>query len=132
MTFSYNIQSPSNGDMVRLLIGDTNGSDDTTYIFHDEEITTFLSLGETVAGAAALACRAIAVDTAKQAVAFGALNNAITIDRTKVPKYFIDLAEKLESGLFNSPIEGVRSIQTHVNVFGIDETEYVSDDEIYG
>ena len=132
MTFSYNIQSPSNGDKVRLLIGDTNGSDDTTYIFHDEEITTFLSLGSTVAGAAAMACRAIAVDTAKQAVAFGALNDSISIDKSKIPQYFMKLADKLEKGLFDYPIEGVTSVQGGVNWAGQNTYEMIDDDEISG
>ena len=127
MTFSYDIRTPDTGDQVRLLISDTNSE---SFIFEDEEIDTFLSLGSTVAGAAAMACRAIAVDTAKQAVAFSALSSSIEIDRTKIPKYFMDLADKLEKGLYDYPIEGVMSIQTNVNVFGIDETEYQSDDEI--
>jgi len=127
MTFSYNMDSPSNMDKVRLILGDTDEAD---YIFHDEEITTFLALAGSVEAGAAMACRTIAIDSAKQAIAFRALSDSIEIDRTKVPKYFIDLAEKLETGLYAYPIEEVRSAQTGVNWAGQDRTEYVDDEEI--
>ena len=127
MTFSYKYDSPDSGDKVRLLLSDTNPD---SYIFHDEEITTFVAMAGTVEGGAALACRAIAVDTAKQAIAFRALSDSVEIDRTKIPAYFIALAEKLESGLYNYPIEGVTSIEGGVNVFGQNTYEMVDDDEI--
>jgi len=130
MTFSYKYDSPSATDKLRLLLGDCNPD---SYVFHDEELTTFYALaGSDLNAAAAMACRVLAVDASKQAVVFSALSDSISIDKSKIPQYFIKLAEKLESGLYNEPIEGVMSIQGSVNWAGQNTYEMIDDDEISG
>ena len=130
MSFSYNTNSPtSTTDTIRLLIGDTT---ETDHLFEDEELQVFNTLGGSAMMGAALACRAIAVDTSKQAMAYRMLSDSVEIDKTKIPKYFIELADKLEfnSGIYSSPIEYLDSSQTSVSWAGVDQSEYVDDDEL--
>jgi hypothetical protein len=114
---------------MRLMLGDTNSD---TFIFEDEELEAFYSLaGSEILSAVAMACRAIAVDASKQAIAYRLLSDAIEIDKTRVPDYFIKLADKIESGIMNEPLLYVDSVQYGVDVFGIESgTEYVGDDEL--
>lgn len=129
MSFSYNTNSPtSTTDKIRLLIGDTNEVD---HLFEDEELTVFSTLADgEVLSAAALACRSIAIDTAKQAIAYRMLSDSVEIDKTKVPKYFMDLADKLESKLGTEPVHYIDSMEIGVNWAGIDISEYYEDEEI--
>lgn len=55
----------SEKDQVRLLISDTGGSDNESFLFSDDEINTFLALRETINTAAALALRTIAGNEAQ-------------------------------------------------------------------
>ena len=129
MSFSYDSTDVSSTThKMRLMLGDTNES---TYIFEDEELTAVYALAESeILSAVAMACRAIAVDKAKQAIAYTLLSSSVEIDKTRVPSYFMELADKIEKGIMEKPLLYTDSVQWEVDVFGRDLTEYVDDDEL--
>jgi hypothetical protein len=110
------------------MLGDT---DPDLYIFEDEELEAFYGLaGSEILSAVAMACRTIAIDKAKQAIAYRMLSDSIEIDKTKIPQYFIQLADKLEKGMLDQPILYTDSVQWEVDILGYDKTEYINDDEL--
>ena len=128
MSFDYNNTASSNKDRVRLLISDTT---EDTHIFEDEEINALLTMNSNILMAtAAAACRIIAVDRAKQAIAYRLLADSVEIDKTKVAGYFIKLAERYDVMDENYPIELLDGVQYEVSKFGSDLTEYLKDDEL--
>ncbi len=128
LSFDYSNTASSNKDRVRLLIADTI---EDTHIFEDEEIDALLTMNSNeLMATAAAACRIIAVDRAKQAIAYKLLTDSVEIDKTAVPKYFIKLADKYDAMGENYCIEYIDSIQYGVDKFGSDHTEYINDDEL--
>jgi hypothetical protein len=110
------------------MLGDT---DPDVHIFEDEEIDAFYSMSDSeILPAVAMACRAIGVDRAKQAIAYRLLSNSVEIDKTKIPQYFIQLADKIEKGVLDKPILYTDSVQWEVDELGYDKTEYIDDDEL--
>jgi len=93
MTFTYDITaSPfANKDVVRLLIGD---ADADTYVFEDEEITTFLTMEGTALGAAATALRSYAASRSRQAVMLQL--PGVNITKTEIGKQARELADTYE------------------------------------
>lgn len=119
MAFTYD--PTTTRGIVRLLIGDTDTVAERNQIFTDADIDAFLTLeGQSVYGAAAAACRAIAASVARSRVALKATGN--------VRSQWIAMAEGLdEKAITNDPIELMDAVEYHVSPFGEDESEYVGD-----
>ncbi len=125
MAFTYS-PGTSRG-RVRLLISDTDTADATKQIFTDAEIDAFLSLGSNeVFKAASFACRSIAADKSKSAIAWRVFESQF--NRQQIPRYFLDLADKYqaeaESG---APGENFDYADYAIDGFGIDQSEYTGD-----
>lgn len=92
MTFTYTTTSPATRDKVRLFVGDTNES---RYMFEDEELDTLISeAGGSTYDAAALVCRVIATDRAKQAI-FVTLPG-VSITKSQIPGIYEARAKAFE------------------------------------
>ena len=77
-----------------MLLGDTN---EAAPVFTENEITALLALNRgDVFGAAADGCRAIVASSAKQAILFSTLAGELSVDQTKVPQYYLQLATKYD------------------------------------
>lgn len=126
MAFSYNPDNATERDKLRLVLGDTDGDD---YVFEDSELDIFLNLeGSNLNMAASRACRAIAVNKSKQAMAI-TLVSGLSIDRISMPDLFLRLAEKFESADLNIPKEYMDSFAVEISDYGEDNSEYVGDEE---
>jgi hypothetical protein len=122
MSFSYNFDSPLTRDKLRLLISDTDPSDN---IFEDEELDIFLNLEDSNLNlAAARACRSIAMSRARQAIVVKVMGD-ISIDKSKVSTLYMNLADKFESREINSVEEYWDCFSVEVDRLGIDSSEYV-------
>lgn len=84
MAFTYDI-STSRGQ-VRLKLGDTSASG---YVFEDDEIDYFLSVGGTVNAAVAEGLRVLIADRARRAKSFSM--QGLTLDDSKGLQYLRDL-----------------------------------------
>lgn len=125
MAFTYD--PTTNRGKVRLRIGDTNTSDATLQIFTDAEIDAFLTMkSSNVAAAAASACRAIAADSARSAVAWS-IPFAASMNKQQVPKYYMDLADKFDIEAMSDAAEYVQNVDDRIDRFGNDQTEYFGD-----
>jgi len=106
---------------VRLLVGDTDTVAERNQIFTDADIDAFLELeGQSVYGAAAAACRAIAASAARSRVAMKATGNTRSV--------WLEMADGLdEKAITNDPIELMDAAEYRTSPFGEDESEYVGD-----
>jgi len=128
MSFTYTPGSAGNKDKLRFLIGDTDGD---TYIFEDEEIAIALSLcSNDLHRSAAMCCRSVATSRAKQAIAIKIMGD-ISIDKTKVPQFYLNLADKFEKQELQEPIVDITSFAYLVDELGVDNSERVGDDEVW-
>jgi hypothetical protein len=128
MSFTYTPGNAGNRDKLRLIIGDT-GADD--YIFENEELDLFLSMEESdLYRSAAMACRSIATNRAKQAIAVRIMGD-VSIDKTKIPRFYFDLADKYEKKELLEPIVYTDSFMYEVDQHGVDKSERVGDDEFF-
>jgi hypothetical protein len=124
MSFSYNYDSPLLRDKLRLLISDTDSSDN---VFEDEELSIFLDLEDANLNlAAARACRSIAMSRARQAVVVKIMGD-ISIDKSKIATIYLTLADKFENREINTVEEYWDSFSVEVDRFGIDNSEYVGE-----
>jgi len=128
MSFTYTPGSARNIDKIRLLIGDTDGD---TYIFEDSELNMALSLVDSdLNQAAAVCCRSIATSRAKQAIAVKIMGD-ISIDKTKIPGFFMELADKFEKRTQSEPVVFTDSFLVDIDNLGIDRSERKDDDELW-
>lgn len=128
MSFTYTPGSAGNRDKLRLLIGDTSGD---SYIFENEELDLALSIeGSNVYQAAAMCCRSIATSRAKQAIAVKIMGD-ISIDKTKIPGFFMDLADKFEKRTQSEPVVFTDSFLVDIDNLGIDRSERKDDNELW-
>jgi hypothetical protein len=124
-TFTYNDTTPGIRDKLRTIIGDNDGDD---YIFSNEELDIFLTRnGNGLERSAADACRAIAFSATKQAVIVKLLDTQI--DRSEIPRIYLQMANTFERQERNVPIEYWDSFAYDVDCIGQDRSEYVGDDE---
>lgn len=92
MAFTYNTPALSDRDRLRLLVGDTKAE---RPIFEDAELDDLLALETNLYATAALACRVMATDSAKRAVAMSA--PGMTWGATEVSRRLMELADKYEA-----------------------------------
>lgn len=115
-TYSLDTVLESTRNQVRLLILDTNTSVGL-FAFHDEEIDVFLALNEgDVYLAAGAACRAMATDKAKTAIAASLLGDEV--DLKSVSDRYLRLAQEFERKAGSEPTFVVTQ-------FGDDDIEHV-------
>ena len=127
MSFTYTPSTKSNRDVLRLMISDTDQDD---HIFEDEELDIILTQEPDLNMAASFCCRSIAINQARQAVAIKIMGD-VSIDRTKIPKFFIDLSDKFEKREINAPISYTDSYLYGIDHLGFDISEYKDDDELW-
>lgn len=125
MAFTY-----TNGTargQVRLMVADVNTADATKQIFNDAEIDDFLTLeNQEVYPAAAAACRSIAADTSRSAVAYTTLN--MRIDRSKIPDHYRALAKDyMARATAGEPSEFFDYADVVIDTYGRDLSEYDGD-----
>ena len=129
MAYTYNISTDRG--RVRLLVGDTTTKtiqvQGEHYAFSDAEIDAFLDLNsDDVWAAAADACRTFAANEILGALRLSL--SGFTIDRSKVPEFWNNLADKYEAKAKAGDItEFIDSFDHQISDFGEDETEYVGD-----
>lgn len=126
---AFTLKPDTDRGKVRLLIGDTDTSTSDNQIFEDSEIDAFLSLESSdVYQAAAAACRAIAGNTSRSAVAYRALQGAESIDKRDVPGHYRDLSDQYEErAKRRAPTEEVDSMDYRLGDFGGQMGEFVGD-----
>lgn len=119
MAFTYD-PSTSRG-RVRMLIGDTDTVAERNQIFTDDDIDAFLDLeGQSVYGAAAAACRAIAASAMRSRIALKATGNP--------PGRWTDIAKTFdEKAVTGDPVELIDAVEYRIGEFGQDDSEYVGD-----
>ena len=128
MTFTYEPGDRTNRDVLRFLLGDTDQDD---HIFEDEELDLALNHeGNDINMAAAMCCKSIATNQSKQATAIKVMGD-VSIDKTKIPKFFMELSEKFEKREISDPIVYTDSYLYDVDNLGIDSSEYKDDDELW-
>ena len=96
MSFSYTLPWANDRDRLRFFLSDTV---QLKAVFADEEIDGILALQSNVFLAAALLAynRATALASLGIQYSVGAgVRDAITVDRRQVPKFWLDLASKME------------------------------------
>jgi hypothetical protein len=89
---------------VRLLIADVGGADGKSFIFEDNEIDAFLSMGGSVKYAAAQALRTIAANTAQVQARIKYLE--LSTDGPAVAKALESLADKYEKEAIDNDEDG--------------------------
>lgn len=127
MSYSYDTSLSSAKDRVRFYTTDTV---EASAVFADEEITGLLTIYPDELMAAAFALRNRAVYFAARAISYsvGAGNNdSIRVDRRSLPKFYMDLADVLEKRAVTTPDEAFDSVSYHINMYGMDCSEYVGD-----
>ncbi len=108
---------------VRLQVGDT---DSNIAIFDDAEIDAALSAeGQDIYKAAAFLCRALAANSTRIAHIYTIAD--FEMDKSKLPKYYMDLAASLEKKSGSVPVEQIDNFDHAIGEFGGDGTEYVGD-----
>lgn len=101
---------------VRLLVADT---DSGNQIFSDAEIDAFLNLNNNgVLSAAADAARSVAASTAKSAIAYRVLSQALDIDKRQVPEHYRQIASQYETKARQGPVEEIDSMDHAYDVWG--------------
>jgi len=123
------IDFTGNAGRVRMLSGDT---DESNKINSDDEITAFLALNSSsVYSAAADACRAIAAKAARGAFAFSLLIGNVKIDKTKIPKWYLELADTYAA--MDDPTDTTDyMVEWHLHIdpiHGRDDSEYSSSED---
>ncbi len=127
MAFSYKPEAPTVRDKLRFSLGDTNPDE---FIWEDSELDMSLEMEENnINMAAGICCRAVATNSAKQAVIVKLMD--VTIDKKSVAKLYLELAEKFESKEISSIVEYVDSYAFEVDSHGWDRSEYVDDQEFF-
>ena len=125
MAFTYDVSTDRG--KVRLFVYDT---DETEYVFEDEEVDVFLELNnESIWLASANACRVLAVRAADDAFAVK-VSTALEIDKKQVSRRFLELAKDYEAKAATSTDmvwEYVDSFAISTSATGRDTTEYVGD-----
>lgn len=89
---------------VRLLISDVGGADGKQFIFEDNEIAAFLSMGGSIKYAAAQALRTIAANAAQVQARIKYLE--LSTDGPAVAKALNELADKYEQEAIDADDEG--------------------------
>lgn len=89
MTFTYSGPN-SDGEKVRLMIGDT---DSANALLTDEEITYFITLGGTIYAGAVLAARAVASKFSRLA---DTQIESVSVSNSQKAKQYFALADQLE------------------------------------
>lgn len=125
LSFTYNINLTSDLDKVRFLTSDTSAS---SVIFQDEEITGLLGMESNIYMAASIALRqraaAFVTKAIKYQVGTAGGNAALMVDRSRIIKNFMDLAEKLEAWAIGSIDESFDRLAFDIDVYGRDRSEY--------
>lgn len=129
MSFSYNAGIDNNLNRLRNLIADTNSAN---YLFSDDELNLFITMGGDSFEAASLACLAISSNRALQAFFFSIHNEDLRIDKSQIPKYFIQLSNLYHDRATQmSVVEFMDSVDYTVDDYGQILGEMVGDDELY-
>lgn len=125
MAFTYD--TTTDRGRVRLLVGDTDTAVAANQIFDDDEIDAFLSIASNeVFSAAAQACRSIAANAGRSAIAWKA--NGASVDKKAIPTFFIELANRYEAeAKQGTPSEEIDSLDYRLGDFGEDLSEFVGD-----
>jgi len=115
---------------VRLLTADTNES---APIFTDLEIAALLDLNnQSIYASAADACRIIAMDAVKGAIAYKIMSSEFNVDKKKIPEYYLALAadydDKADLAIADDDDCFVDWGTFVSRVDGRDETEYEDDE----
>ena len=118
MSFTYDVSTDRG--KTRLLIADTAS---TSYVFEDDEIDAFITLGGEVLLAAAMALRSLAADKAKFAIYY--VLNGFTMDRREVTKRLLEIADKLESSAEGVPFEYESVLEGFIDSMGQDRSNYM-------
>ncbi len=121
MSFTY--EPGTTRGKVRLLIGDTDGE---SYLFEDAEVDALLALNPNVYAAAALGCRAVAGDKAKQAVVVGLAG--VDVDRREIAAHYMELARGYEERARTVPVERVDAFDYEVDAAGVDRSRYTGEE----
>lgn len=110
---------------VYLLIGDTSAVVEQQ-IFQDDQIDALLSMnGSNVWLTAADACRAIAADAARCAIAYTLLGGDASVNRQQVPDKYLALAKTYTERSDKAPGFDIREIGNLITLdSGLDENEY--------
>lgn len=118
---AFTFDSTTSRGRVRLLIGDTDTVAERNQIFTDADIDAFLDMeDESVYGAAAAACRAIAASAARSRLAMKVTGNPVG--------RWMEMAKVFdEKAITGEPIELIDAAEYRIGPFGTDESEYVGD-----
>lgn len=133
MSFSYSTSLSSDGDKLRFLIDDHNGSD---YIYEDEELSGVLTMEPNLYLAAALCLNQRAVAFAEKAIRYrvgGDNRGILDVDRTKVAAEIRATAKTFQEKAFSVPDEGWDRMAFDIDGYGRDVSDYQgisTDDEI--
>jgi len=127
MSFSYDTSLSTAKDRLRFYTTDTV---EASAVFSDEELNGIVAQYPDELFAAAMCLRNRAAYFAARAISFsiGAGNNdSIRVDRRTLPKFYMDLADKLENRSLTTPDEFIDSFAFQVNEYGQDRSEYIGE-----
>lgn len=131
MSFSYDSTLSTTRDYLRFLLNDTAA---TGAQFQDEEIDGVINKVGAGADIFILAYH-LAMNqytkATRQAIdyAFGVtnVNEVMSLDRRKIPEYWLKLADHFKEQIAATPYEAIDSFAFEINGYGQDVSEYVGD-----
>ena len=127
MSFSYDTALGTARDRVRFYTTDTVQSG---AIWTNEELDGLLAAWPDELRAAAYALRNRAVYFAARAISFSVRagdNASFQVNRSNLPKFYLDLATNLEQQALATPGEYIDSVAFRVEAFGRDRSEYIGE-----